>query len=235
MIEFIAEIGINHMGFVTKALNMMLKAKQAGATAVKFQKYNPIKVLGKNSPYLNDAHQLSWQELTILSNTARAWGLKFGCSVFDVNDIPIVDKISDFHKIASRMNTNPEFIAKIEACKKLTYMSIQPDLSIRIPERFKLMWCVREYPTTPEMIKMFPYNATFGLSSHCPDWKASLYAVKQGARVIENHVVESYNEKGCDVSSSLDFADYGCFISEANRYGQCIGINVPNAVGIAKE
>ena len=214
-IEFIAEIGVNHLGSFDKARRMIIKAKSCGATAVKFQKYNPVKVLGKNFPYLNDAHQLSWKELTDLSDIAHKLGLKFGCSVFDVHDIPIVDRISDFHKVASRMNTNQEFIAKIDNCKKLTYMSIQPDLGVRIPERFKLLWCIREYPTSKEQVLQYPYSKHFGLSSHCPDWSASLVAIQQGATVIENHVKESNLESGCDMASSLTFDDYYLLISAA--------------------
>src|SRR5437879_4274741 len=84
----ICEVGVNHLGSYDKALRMIRKAKDVGASAVKFQKYNPIKVLGKNHPALNDAHQLSWEELTRLSNEAHRLALLFGVSVFNVNDIP---------------------------------------------------------------------------------------------------------------------------------------------------
>lgn len=208
MVTWIAEIGVNHLGQYNKALSMVKKAKHAGATAVKFQKYNPVEVLGRNHPDLKEAYQLSWKELTDLSEYSHSLGLKFGCSVFNINDIPIVDRISDFHKIAGRMNRNTEFIAKIESCKKETVMSVQPDMGIRIPERFKLMWCVREYPTSKEEILKYPYSKSFGLSSHCPDWTASLFAVQHGATVIENHVKEFENDEGCDMSSSLSFEDY---------------------------
>jgi sialic acid synthase SpsE len=204
----IAEIGVNHLGSFDKALRMMYKARDVGASAVKFQKYNPIKVLGKNHPALNDAHQLSWAELTQLSKEAHWIGLKFGCSVFDVNDVPIVDAISDFHKVASRMNLRQEFISAIDKCKKPTYISIQPELGIRIPDRFNLLWCIREYPSLKEDVLKYTYNKNFGLSSHCPDWTASYEAVKQGATVIENHVKESDEDLGCDMSSSLNFNDY---------------------------
>lgn len=204
----ICEIGVNHLGHLDKALRMVHKAKEVGATAVKFQKYNPLKVLGKDHPALNDAHQLTWSELKELSIESHRIGLQFGISVFDINDIPIVTPLVDFQKIASRMNRNTEFIAKIEATKLPVYMSIQPDtVDQRIPDRFKLLWCVREYPTLKAEILKYPYNF-IGLSSHCPDWTATLEAVKLGALVIENHVKEDDNDMGCDIASSLNFKDY---------------------------
>lgn len=213
---WIAEIGINHHGDFDKAKRMIQKAKECGATAVKFQKYNPIKLLGKNSPYLKDAYQFSWKELTELSSFSKQLSIKFGCSVFDINDVPIVDRISDYHKIASRMNRNQEFISKIEKCKKLTFMSIQPDMGTKVPERFKLMWCITQYPTLKEDILKYPYNKDFGLSSHCPDISVIEYAIEKGAKVIEVHVCEDKNEVGCDISSSITFDNLKRLISMGN-------------------
>lgn len=213
----IAEIGVNHFGSYEKALLMIHKAKLCGADAVKFQKYNPIKLLGKDSPYLKDAHQLSWEELTNLSKETHKLGMLFGCSVFDVNDVPIVDRISDYHKIATRMAKRPDFIAAIDKCKKLTFMSIDPTLSIRIPDRFKLLWCVAEYPTCKNQILSYPYTG-FGLSSHCPDWTATFEACKKGARIIENHVCMSREDLGCDIPSSLTFEEYAKLLEALRAY-----------------
>ena len=41
MVEVIAEIGINHNGDLDLCKNMILAAKEAGATSVKFQKRDP--------------------------------------------------------------------------------------------------------------------------------------------------------------------------------------------------
>jgi sialic acid synthase SpsE len=214
----IAEVGINHLGSYEKALRMIHLASKAGARAVKFQKYNPLKVLGKGHPSLNDAHQLTWVELKDLSSEAHRLSLLFGISIFDINDIAIATPLVDFHKVASRMNRATEFIAKIEACKLPVYMSIQPETTDqRIPERFKLMWCIREYPSTEKEVLSYPYSEHFGLSSHCPDWRATLEAVKRGARVIENHVKENDKDLGCDMSSSLNFNDYETLLSEIKK------------------
>jgi|ERR1051326_5578224 N-acetylneuraminate synthase len=211
----IAEIGVNHHGDIEKAKRMCSKAHDAGATYIKSQYYNPYKVLGKNHPDLNYALQCQFtrQQHEEIARYCRSFGAHYGLAVFSPGDVGWLDGFSVFHKIASRMNQNQEFIAKIDSCKKITFMSIQPELSVRIPERFKLMWCVREYPTVKEDIMKYPYTG-FGLSSHCPDPSATLYAVNHGATVIENHLVESREEKGCDVSSSLTFEEYAKLLKE---------------------
>lgn len=216
-IIYIAELGINHHGDIEKAKRMCSKAHDAGATYIKSQFYNPYKVLGKNHPELNYALQCQFtrQQHEEIARYCRSLGAHYGVAVFTPYDVGWLDGFSVFHKIASRMNQNQEFIQRIEKCKKITFMSIQPDLGVRIPERFKLMWCIREYPTMKEDILKYPYNNNFGLSSHCPDPSATLEAIKMGATVVENHLVESREEKGCDVSSSITFDEYAKMIREA--------------------
>ena len=218
-ITFLAEIGINHHGDFEKAKRMCSKAVDAGATYVKGQYYNPHKVLGPTHPELQYAIQcqFSRQQHEQLAQYCRTLGSHYGVSVFSPYDIGWLDGFSVFHKIASRMNQNAEFIQKIEKCKKITFISVQPEHGIRIPDRFKMMWCIREYPSFKSDILDYPYNNNFGLSSHCPDPSATLEAIKIGARVVENHLVESRDEEGCDVSSSLTFEEYKKMIREAEK------------------
>ena len=206
---WIAEVGINHHGDIEKAKRMASKALDAGATYVKFQYYNPVQVLGRNHPDLQYAQQCYFTRLQHedIKHYCDSIGAKYLVSVFNVGDIGWADKLCSAHKIASRMNKNAEFIAKIEHCKKPTFMSVQPESGVRIPDRFKLMWCIREYPSVKEDIIKYPYW-DIGLSSHCPDPSATEWAFNHGARVIENHVAESREEEGCDISSSLTLAEY---------------------------
>lgn len=215
-ITFIAELGINAHGDLEKMKRMCAKAHEAGATYIKGQYYNPFKVLGAKHPELNYALkcQFTRQQHEELYRYCESLGAIYGVSIFTPGDIGWVNGFSKFHKIASRMNQNQEFIAQIEACKKPTFMSIQPDQGIRIPQRFKLMWCIREYPSFKSDILKYPYNQHLGLSSHCPDSSATVEAIKLGAIVVENHLCESKDEDGCDISSSLTFQDYAKLIKE---------------------
>lgn len=215
---YIAEIGVNHMGSFEKAKKMILLSKEAGAHAVKFQKYDPKKVLGPTSPFLADAHQLSWEELKELSDVAHYYKLQFGCSVFDVDDILKVDPLVDFHKIATRMNKEEYFRTRLLKMGKKVIMSIQKNqlLPYWQPANLTYLWCVANYPSKPEELKDFQYSFDFGLSSHCPSIEPNVYAVKMGARITENHVCESREEKGCDIASSLTFEEFKRMTDECN-------------------
>lgn len=221
MVTWIAELGINHHGDFEKAKRMCSKAHDAGATYIKGQYYNPYKVLGRNHPDLNYALQCQFtrQQHEELARYCRSFGATYGLSVFSCGDVGWLDGFSKFHKIASRMNQNQEFIQRIEICKKITFMSVQPEMGVKIPDRFKLLWCVREYPTIKETVINYPYNKQFGLSSHCPDPSATLEAICNGATVVENHLCESREESGCDISSSLTFEEYAKLIREVSSMG----------------
>lgn len=215
---WLAEIGINHHGDFEKAKRMCSKAVDAGATLIKGQYYNPKKVLGLAHPDLQYAEscQFTKKQHEELYKYCSNLGIPYSVSVFCPQDVSWVDGFAAYHKIASRMNINAEFIYRVEGCKKPTYMSVQPELGVRIPKRFKLLWCVRKYPSSKEDILGYPYKG-FGLSSHCPDITATLEAIKQGAEVVEHHLCESKEEKGCDISSSINFEELKHLIESANR------------------
>ncbi len=50
MIEIIAEIGINHNGDINIAKNLIIKAKEAGATCVKFQTFFVRELAREHTP-----------------------------------------------------------------------------------------------------------------------------------------------------------------------------------------
>lgn len=211
---FIAELGINHHGDMSKAIAMCAQAAEAGATYIKGQYYNPIRVLGKDHPELQYAIQCQFtrQQHEMLALYCEKLHVPYFVSVFNVGDIGWANSFSPVHKVASRMNDRPDFISVLERTKKPIFASVQPTTQ-KMPDRFKLMWCVRNYPSTKEEVMQYPYS-NIGLSSHCPDWTASYEAFKAGARVFENHVCESRQEKGCDIASSLEFSEYKEFIKK---------------------
>lgn len=211
MTTWLAEIGVNHHGNMDKAFRMIEKAKDCGATFAKFQFYDPTKTLGAANPALAYAKScyLSQAQHETLKRRCEQVGISYLVSVFDINHLAWADSLCVAHKIATRMNKRQDFIRAVDHTKKPVFMSVQPNLTIKreYSKRFNLLWCVSKYPTGKEEVLSYPYKG-FGLSSHCPDPSATLEAWQNGARVIENHLCESKDELGCDISSSITFDDY---------------------------
>ncbi len=219
---FIAEIGVNHHGNLSKAFRMIDEAKSAGADIAKFQFYNPLDVLGKDHPALDYAIQCQFtrdQHEKLRDHCGRV-GIEYLVSIFNVYDIAWADSLCKRHKIASRMNQNQEFIALIERCKKSVIMSLQPEITVRrsFRDRFYFMWCLRNYPSIKRDVLQPTFSYKYGLSSHCPDFTATVEAYKRGARIFENHVCESREESGCDISSSITFREYKQMTDEIRLY-----------------
>ncbi len=213
---FIAEIGINHHGNMEKAFRMIDSAKRCGADYAKFQYYDVAKVLGKKHPAYKYALQCFFtkQEHETLKTYCDSIGIDYLVSVFDVKDVAWAASLCTAMKIATRMNQNQEFIEAVAKTKLPVFMSVSPNIQVKkvYLGKFKLMWCIPgKYPSDIDEVLAYPYEG-FGLSSHCPDPRASLEAYHKGCRLFENHVAESKTETGCDISSSLDFNEYKALI-----------------------
>lgn len=218
---FIAEIGINHHGNLSKAFRMVKLAKDSGAHIAKFQYYDPVRLLGANYPDLDYIiHcQFKQKDHERLATYCKEIGIEYLVSVFEIQDVAWAASLCKRMKVASRMNRNLEFLSYIDRTKLPVIMSIQPDLSLRkyYQDRFYFMWCRQEYPATYGQTIAPQFSYKYGLSSHCPDWNVIPDAYKKGARIFENHVCESRSEKGCDISSSITFDELKRGIESINH------------------
>lgn len=204
-VDIICEVGINHDGSFEKAVSMIIAAAKTGVKIVKFQHYDALKLLGKDSPYLEYATkcQFTKRQHEELKQFCDDIGMEYLVSTFDVQDVLWADSLSKRHKVASRMNQNQEFIAALLNTNKEVIISIQDKRDIR--PNLRNMYCITEYPTSEVKLQDLPCNEFLGLSSHCPSIVPSLNAVAQGANLIEHHVCFSREEEGCDKSSSITF------------------------------
>lgn len=213
---WIAEIGINHHGNMEKAFRMIDKARLCGAHFAKFQYYDPAKVLGRKHPAYQYATQCYFTkpQHETLKHYCDSIGISYLVSVFDKNDVSWADTLCKAHKIATRMNVNERFIKAVADTGKPVFMSVSPGIPLKpeYSDKFNLMWCIPGvYPSTKEQILSYPYTG-FGLSSHCPDPTATIEAFKNGCRLFENHLCESRDEIGCDISSSITFEEYAAIV-----------------------
>lgn len=220
-VDIICELGINHDGSYSKALDMINAAKLAGVSIVKFQYYDAIKLLGKDSPYLEYAARCQFtkdihEDLKLYCDTI---GMEYLVSVFDVNDIPWADMLCDRHKVASRMNQDKVFIETLRATGKEVIISTQQAFA-KTMNNVRYMYCVTKYPTPESEMGNLPCNKDLGLSSHCPSIQPTLAAIAQDATLVEHHVTFSREDVGCDHSSSITFDE----LAQLNRFANTIQV-----------
>jgi N,N'-diacetyllegionaminate synthase len=222
-VTIIAELGINHNGSFDKALKMILAAKAAGVSIVKFQHYDALKLLGPISPYLEYATLCQFTKLQheALKSFCDDVGMEYLVSVFDIADVPWADSLCKRHKVASRMNQNQDFIKALIDTGKEVIISLQKfNRPTSLTPKFRYMYCITEYPTLEEKLENLPCNKFLGLSSHCPSIQPTLKAISQGAIIVEHHVTFSRDDEGCDQSSSITFDE----LAQLNRFANKLGI-----------
>jgi len=209
----IAEAGVNHGGDLKTAHKMIELANASGADIVKFQMYNPLKVLGPKSPFLRYAQscQFTKRQHEELKSHCDAAGIEYLVSVFDVADLPWALRLCKRVKIATRMNGDAEFRkAAIASGKQILVSTTEP--VAMYSDKFVYLYCVPKYPTKPTEYSPAFLQSCEGFSTHCPNISPALLAVSKGCKVVEAHVTTSRELEGCDMSSSWTFDELKQFV-----------------------
>ncbi len=167
----VAEIGVNHDGYVERALQLIDAAAEAGANAVKFQLFDPRRLLsnqallaGYQKSQENDVFQmldrlkLGLDDLRAARLAARRRGLAFIVTPFSVEDIPDLKQLEpDAVKIASPDAVNPPLLNAAAAlgrpmlistgAAQLTELGYAAGLVRDHAAGGCLLQCVSSYPT----------------------------------------------------------------------------------------
>ena len=179
-IKIVAEIGCNHNGNVEIAKQMIQKAAECGADAVKFQTFTAENLVTPNTPKAayqqvncgSDNTQLQMlkelelkqEEYMKLLSVAREAGIEMFSTPFDIPAIDFLIRLQQKNwKIPSGEITNLPYLRKIADAaipdKKIflstgmsTMEDIQAALSVLDPARnqITLLHCNTEYPTVDE-------------------------------------------------------------------------------------
>ena len=234
-IYFIAEIGINHNGNLDLALELIDIAKLAGCNAVKFQKRTVDLVYTKSeldkpreSPWGNTQRQqkigleFSKKEYDVIDKHCKKIKIDWSASAWDLESLNFIESYNPpFHKVASALTTNIEFINAVAKLKRPTFVStgmcIDHDIQ-RVIEIFKeydaplvLMHSVSTYPTDLEELNLrcissmaAKYEVPVGYSGHETSVSTSIVAAALGAVAIERHITKSRALYGSDQAASLE-------------------------------
>ncbi|MCR4955793.1 MAG: N-acetylneuraminate synthase [Lachnospiraceae bacterium] len=181
-VKIIAEAGVNHNGSLTMAKQLVDAAKEAGADYVKFQTFNPKKLVAKSAKTAeyqkknigSDESQLTMLEKLALDQDAfvelkqycEQVGIGFLSTPFDLESLAFLDKLGmDFWKLPSGEITNLPYLEAIAKTNRPVVMStgmadmkeIKAALKVlrsQGPKDITVLQCNTEYPTPYEDVNL---------------------------------------------------------------------------------
>jgi len=230
--EIIADIGINHNGNINKAKRMILEACKTGVDVVKFQLYNPKKLLhpknflAKNWETILNS-ELTKEQVVLLKAYCDKIGIEFMASAFDLERLQWLEDLNVVrHKIASRSIYDIEYVETIKKIGKPHIISmgwvdkcnnynesyydlwkrLGKDIYYGNNDNVNFLYCISKYPTYNIDLKSFPnkYDYYDGFSDHTLTIDASKVAIARGARIIEKHYTFNKYSIGPDHYCSMD-------------------------------
>ena len=230
----IAEIGINHNGDMEMARDLIKKSAESGCNAVKFQKRTIDLVYTKReldkyreSPWgltnrqQKEGLELSMDQYKALEKYSTDLGMDFIVSCWDTASVDDVERELNvkYHKVASALATDREFLEKLNSTGKPVILSTgmctseQVSAAVRILDNVEIVLaCTSTYPTKPEEINLrhirtmrgnYP-DLAIGFSNHYSGLDACVGAVALGAQCVEFHITNDRTSYGSDQSASIE-------------------------------
>lgn len=180
-VNIIAEIGVNYYDIAAKhdisleaaAKLMIIEAKNAGATAVKFQSYKADKIAAKDSPSYWDTTEepttnqrelfekfdkFGAEEYKMLADFCKVFDIEFMSTPFDLEAVDYLNELVTIHKISSSDLTNTPLLKKVALSGKPIVLSTGASTMEEVKqavvtleeagaEKIILMHCILNYPT----------------------------------------------------------------------------------------
>jgi N,N'-diacetyllegionaminate synthase len=214
----VAEIGNNHEGDVALAEELIARAAEAGAQAVKFQTIRPEHLVAPDQQSrLAQLKKISLPAEAHARLAARAEkeGVMFLSTPFYLDAVELLDPLVPAFKIASGDNNFVPLLHRVAATGKPVLLSTgMADMEVvraaaaelekvwrqkgRSPG-LVLLHCVAAYPTPAAQANLKAIRTlsslghAVGYSDHTLGIEACLLAVALGARVLEKHFTISKN------------------------------------------
>jgi len=193
----ISEIHPQHYGSINEIKRMILQSKITGADIVKLQLYDSKKLWGDEFRNYLD---ITENELAEINQFCGIHGIELSASIFDLKRVDWCEKLNfQTYKIASRSVVDKELCEKILSLNKKTIISLgmydyqKQGIPFEKKENIEYLYCVAKYPTSLEEINMPNFDKSFfsGFSDHTVGISASLFALANGAKIIEKHFSNS--------------------------------------------
>ncbi len=212
--EIIAEIGQNHNGELSLALELIHAARENGADVAKFQLYDARELFPEEcNPWFeyNCKTEIDPDRLLLLAEECRKAGIEFFASVFDVERVGWLEEIGvKRYKIASRSIHDAELLRAVAETGKPIIASLGmwhgkdfPKIGDTSPIDY--LYCVSQYPAPLSELKLASVDFTryAGFSDHSMGVTAALVAFSRGARILEKHFTLDKSMHGPDHKGSM--------------------------------
>jgi N,N'-diacetyllegionaminate synthase len=250
----IAEVGNNHEGDFSVALELVARAVETGADAVKFQTFIPEHYVSANDTARLERlrkFQLSQDQFAQLAQMARKLGLVFFSTPFDLASARFLNTVQPLFKIASGDNNFYPLIETVASFRKPMIVSTGLADMVALTEvrrRIRGVWgsadpglsflhCVASYPVPseqanlgaiPALARQFP-DVTIGYSDHTLGIEAAVLAVAAGARLVEKHftLAKDYSDFR-DHQLSADPADMKALVIRIREVSAMMGTGEKN-------
>jgi len=215
----VAEAGNNHEGGFARAEEMIERAAQSGADAIKFQTIVPEKLVSsRETARLAQLarFRFSYDQFAALARTAARAGIAFLSTPFDIDSVAFLEPLVPAYKVASGDNDCFGLLEAIAATGKPILLStgmLDLDGVARAKSAIEAVWrahgvagslvlmhCVVAYPTPAEHANLGAIRAlaslgvTVGYSDHTLGNDSAVLSVALGARVIEKHFTLDKNQ-----------------------------------------
>jgi len=246
------DIAANHNGDLDTAKELIRKAAEAGADAVKFQTYRAEELYSKKTPqFSRDAmkpydlikkvqHPREW--IPQLFEYAKDCGIDFLSSPFDFDAVDLLDDAGvGLFKVASPEIVDLRLIKHIAAKGKPVILSTGMASLEEIEEAIEaakstgngniaLLHCSTCYPSPAHIVNlkaMVTLRNTFGLptgfSDHTLGWHIPVAAVALGACIIEKHFTLSRGQEGPDHGFSIEPDELKLMVEQIRDIEKALG------------
>lgn len=225
----VAEIGINHDGNTKQGLELIERAAESGADAVKFQSYTADDFINKEVATVSQLHEifarveLSVEQHEQFAFKAHSLGLDFFSTPLTLDWVAVLKKLHvPFLKVASGDVNNFQLLTEIVRAKIPVFHSTGAASFAEI-ERAAAFYrqmnmadviffhCVSLYPTPAEKLNLETIfhlrnrlSALIGFSDHSQGTWAAFAAVSNGAVAVEKHFTASHDLPGPDHKISAE-------------------------------
>ena len=253
-IQIVAEIGCNHNGNVELAKEMMKRAQEAGADAVKFQSFVPENLVSKYAPkaeyqkqndgkgsQLDMLKKLALTEDEYLELVKYAKNLNIGIfsTPFDSDSFSFLQRIGqNVWKVPSGEITNLPYLQKVAAieCQNKqvilsTGMSTVEEVEyainvLRLSKNtdFTILHCNTQYPTEAEDMNLLAINK---LRELAPDWRVGLSDHSEGivASLVAVGLGAKFIEKHFTLDKNMSGPDHKASITPEELEELCAGVH----------